>query len=236
MKQKGRCEKLQAALCNKDKEINVLEMKIMSLETRASSVEQENDSLKLALKLIMQEMSVGEHQQQRNQSYQVTAPQGNSKSDNAQSNESSNPENERQTIDAKKRKEKNKTRRKKINEAQFNAHDDTKNSTAANESPTLLIGDSMIKNIQGTCLGKAVGHQVVVKLFSGATTKAMKDYLKPNLELSPDQVILHVGTNDLKSNEPQQVASSVVDLTRQIENSSDATVIISELMSRRGIQ
>ena len=70
---------------------------------------------------------------------------------------------------------------------------------------------------------------MVVKSFSGAATKAMKDYLKPNLELSPDQVILHVGTNDLKSKEPQQVAGSVVDLARQIENSSDATVIISEL-------
>ena len=91
----------------------------------------------------------------------------------------------------------------------------------------------MIKNIQGTRLGKAVGHRVVVKSFSGATTKAMKDYLKPNLELSPDQVILHVGTNDLKSKEPQQVAGSVVDLARQIENSSDATVIISELVQRR---
>ena len=64
-------------------------MKIVSLETRASSAEQENDSLKLALKLIMREMSVGEGQQQRNQSYEVTASQGNSKSDNAQSNESS---------------------------------------------------------------------------------------------------------------------------------------------------
>ena len=107
-------------------------MKIMSLETRASSAEQENDSLKLALKLIMQEMNVGERQQQRNQSYEVTAPQGNSKSDNAQSNESSNPENEWQTVDAKKKK--NKTRRKKISEAQSNAHDDTENSTPANES------------------------------------------------------------------------------------------------------
>ena len=84
MKQKGRCEKLEASLCNKDKEINALKMKIVSLETRASSAEQENDSLKLALKLIMQEMSVGERQQQ--------------------SNESSNPENEWQTVDAKKRK------------------------------------------------------------------------------------------------------------------------------------
>ncbi|CAH3137206.1 unnamed protein product [Porites lobata] len=91
----------------------------------------------------------------------------------------------------------------------------------------------MIKNIQGTRLGKAVGHRAVVKSFSGTTTKAMKNYLKPNLELLPDQVILHVGTNDLKSKEPQQVAGSVVDLARQIENSSDATVIVSELVSRR---
>ena len=41
----------------------------------------------------------------------------------------------------------------------------------------------MIKNIQGTQLGKAVGHRVVVKSFSSATIKAMKDDLKPNLEL-----------------------------------------------------
>ncbi|CAH3041756.1 unnamed protein product, partial [Porites lobata] len=37
----------------------------------------------------------------------------------------------------------------------------------------------------------AVGHRVVVKSFSGS--KAMKDYLKPNLELSQDQFILHHG-------------------------------------------
>ena len=42
----------------------------------------------------------------------------------------------------------------------------------------------------------AVGHRVVVKSFSGS--KAMKDYLKPNSELSQVQVILHVGTNDLE--------------------------------------
>ena len=44
-------------------------------------------------------------------------------------------------------------------------------------------------------------------------------------------MILHVGTNDLKHKEPQQ--ESIVDLARQIENSSDATVTISELVSRR---
>lgn len=101
------------------------------------------------------------------------------------------------------------------------------------ENTTLLIGDSLLKNIQGTRLGKVVGHRIVVKSFSGAITKAMKHYLKPNLELSPDQVILHVGTNDRKHEEPRQVAESFVDLARQIENSSEATVAISELLSRR---
>ena len=56
------------------------------------------------------------------------------------------------------------------------------------------------------------------------------DWLKLNLELSLDQVILHVGTNDLKHKEEQQVASSAVDLARRTENSSDATVAISELL------
>ena len=58
------------------------------------------------------------------------------------------------------------------------------------------------------------------------------DWLKLNLELSldHDQVILHVGTNDLKHKEEQQVASSAVDLARRTENSSDATVAISELL------
>ena len=61
-------------------EINELKLKIASLETRASSAEQENYSLKSALKLIMQEKSEGEFQQQDNPIHEVTVPQGYSKS------------------------------------------------------------------------------------------------------------------------------------------------------------
>lgn len=46
-KQKERCESLQATLCNKDEEINELKIRIASLETRAASAEQKNDSLRL---------------------------------------------------------------------------------------------------------------------------------------------------------------------------------------------
>ena len=64
-------------------------------------------------------------------------------------------------------------------------------------------------------------------------TNAMKDYLKPNLEPNPDEVVLHVGTNDLRTKSPQEVADGIVDLGRQVEGSSDARVVISALVSRR---
>ena len=101
------------------------------------------------------------------------------------------------------------------------------------ERTTLLIGDSMISRIPGKDLGKAVGHRVIVKPFSGATTKAMNHYLKPNLESSPNEVILHIGTNDLKTREPKAVAESIVDLARQIEGTCDTIVTLSELVCRK---
>ena len=48
---------------------------------------------------------------------------------------------------------------------QSNTNDDTENSILANESTTLLNGDSMVKNIQGAHLGKAFGHRVEVNFL-----------------------------------------------------------------------
>ena len=44
------------------------------------------------------------------------------------------------------------------------------------------------------------GNFTVVTLFCRATRKAMNDNLKANLEHSPDQVVLYVGSNNLKLN------------------------------------
>lgn len=40
-------------------------------------------------------------------------------------------------------------------------------------------------------------HRVVVKPFPGATIRDMKSHIVPTIERSPDQICLHVGTNDL---------------------------------------
>lgn len=56
-----------------------------------------------------------------------------------------------------------------------------------------------------------MGHWVVVKPFPRATIHDMKSQLK-TIEKSPDQICLHIGTNDPTSSEPNVVAEAIVDL------------------------
>ena len=52
---KTRCDHLLSTLRKKEKEIEDLEEKCLSCENRALSLEQDNDSLRLALRIIVQE-------------------------------------------------------------------------------------------------------------------------------------------------------------------------------------
>ena len=111
----------------------------------------------------------------------------------------------------------------------------TRNSAEVTPSPsptTVIIGDSIIKRVQGQKLGRRVKHRVVVKYFSGASTSDMKHHIKPTLHKAPQQIVLHIGTNDLRDTKPEAVADNIVDIARQIENESDAKVVISELVPR----
>ena len=55
----------------------------------------------------------------------------------------------------------------------------------------------------------------------------MKDYLKPLIRRKPDEIILHIGTNNLKDSSPtpQQLAEGISNLGTQIRNSSPSTKI-----------
>ena len=71
-----------------------------------------------------------------------------------------------------------------------------------------------------------------MKPFPGATIHDMKSHIIPTIEKSPDQICLHINTNDLKSKEPNMVADAIVDLVREIENSCDAEIVLSEITTR----
>ena len=68
--------------------------------------------------------------------------------------------------------------------------------------------------------------------FPGATIHDMKSHIIPTVERCPDQTYLYIGTNHLKSKEPNVVADAIVDLAREIENFCDAEIVLSEITTR----
>ena len=80
---------------------------------------------------------------------------------------------------------------------------------------TAIVGDSMVKDIYGWELSDNY-EKVVVKQFSGSTTEDMMTYIKPPLKCNPDRFIIHVGTNDLRSDQDREtIVRNVVDVVKQ---------------------
>ena len=63
-----------------------------------------------------------------------------------------------------------------------------------------IVGDLMFKNIYGPSHSDNKSN-VFVKSISGAKTKCMKSYLIPTVELEPDAIVIHCGTNNLRRQE-----------------------------------
>ena len=97
----------------------------------------------------------------------------------------------------------------------------------------VIVGDSIVRNVPSRSLNQSLKEYFsVVKSFPGATTQDMKDYIKPTISRKPDMVILHTGTNDLKSNQnPSDIANEIVNLAKNIKNSG-TEVSISALIPR----
>ena len=99
---------------------------------------------------------------------------------------------------------------------------------------TVILGDSMVKHIEGWKMRKALrnGENVVVHSFSGATTDDMKSYILPTKRRNPGHVVIHVGTNDLESDEtPKEIAKDIQDIAQSLKT-NDNMVTISGLVPR----
>ena len=65
-----------------------------------------------------------------------------------------------------------------------------------------------------------------MKCFPGSTVEDMESYMLPSLRSDPDEVILHIGTNDLPNNSPRRVAEIIA-------QNSTACVTISGNVQRK---
>ena len=97
----------------------------------------------------------------------------------------------------------------------------------------IIVGDSIVQNVPSRSLNQSLKEYFsVVKSSPGATTQDMKDYIKPTIARNPDMVVLHTGTNDLKSNQyPSDIANGIINLAKNVKISG-TEVPISSLITR----
>ena len=75
-------------------------------------------------------------------------------------------------------------------------------------------------------------EKLYVKSFPGATVEDMVDYSKPTVRRKPDLIILHAGSNDLRSDKTSDdISSDIMQLALQLKTDLN-DVMISSIISR----
>ena len=93
------------------------------------------------------------------------------------------------------------------------------------------MGDSIVQDIYGWKLSDNY-EKVVVKQCSGLTTKDMMAYIKPPLKRNPDRFIIHLGTNDLRSDQDRKtIVRNVVEVANNKKTDINK-VLISSIVPR----
>ena len=136
----------------------------------------------------------------------------------------------------KKKKKKKKYHSEELDNRNIKEHDksnrhnkidnDTRNaSPSKTKKSVFILGDSMVKKVNGFYLTKDIKHKFLVKVrsFSSAKTRCMYDHAKPTIrEVNPEHIILHVGTNDLNSEKTaSQTSNSIIDLANSLKNETN---------------
>ena len=89
----------------------------------------------------------------------------------------------------------------------------------------------MLKLIDGRRISND-NRKVYVKSFSGHTSTCMTDYIKPTQNYKPDCIMIHCGTNDLRTGKgPKSISKRIMDLAISSER-DDNTICISGIVPR----
>ena len=91
----------------------------------------------------------------------------------------------------------------------------------------------MLKYLNPRKMQQGQEQKITIKTFSGAKFEDMDHYVKPTLCTTPDEIILHIGTNNLRNNNPSVVITAMGNLADTIaQQSKDVKVTLSEVITR----
>ena len=98
-----------------------------------------------------------------------------------------------------------------------------------------IIGDSILKDIDQLKVrkGLASNEKLYVKYYSGATVTDMESYVIPKKSFENDLIILHCGTNDLRSiKKPNDIVDEIIKLVFDMKTEKKE-LMISGIVPRR---
>ena len=167
--------------------------------------------------------------------------------DHEKDEESSKPLEHKNVTTRKKKKKKNHSEKldnrdnnnnnKRDKNSNHDRIDNNNRSTSSSNSKetVFVLGDSMVKKVNGFYLAINVKHEFLVNVrpFSSAKTRHMYDHAKPTIrELNPEHIILHVGANDLNTEKTaSQISNSILDVANSLKKETN-TIQVSLIVLR----
>ena len=109
------------------------------------------------------------------------------------------------------------------------------NKTATRDSPILLIGDSMIKNIIPRKISK---RQIIKRTFPGKTAEEIKPEINTiSPETAPSHIIIHAGTDNLPPNSVRETAKHIEELANCVKQRFPSSQIgLPSIINRNDIE
>ena len=81
----------------------------------------------------------------------------------------------------------------------------------SDEKRIFIVGDSIIKNVNGYEVSGKTDHcRVYIRPSFGAKVRCMEDHIKPVLRDKPDHIISNIGTNHIPSNKNSEDITSFI--------------------------
>ena len=141
------------------------------------------------------------------------------------SNEPPNNGNSKGTKQAEMAKTKRRIRpgdsRNSVNQSTSKSNSD--NEMGSQGKSTLVIGDSMIKEIEVNKLSRS--KKITKICMPGAKSDQIKERLQTTLKSTHyDEVIIHAGVNDLSNSQPDQIIVQLTDMAASVNSSTKVSI------------
>ena len=111
------------------------------------------------------------------------------------------------------------TQNKDVSSVENIMNNERTDKAPSGEKRVFIVGDSIIKHINGYEIsGKLENCKVFVRPCHGATIRCLEDHVKPVLRENPDEIIFHIGTNDLPSGKGNKdIAEAIINLAISVK-------------------